>query len=214
MRWSVPFNAKQRRARKGRLDPDQPRAVGRQEDQFDVVISRSGADLGVPVRGEVVQHDVQLLPGPALALADPVVARRVAIRVGRREVITRDQPAEFVAFIGGAALRQIIGSRELLSAQLRHLLQMARRPNVDLRGLRHDSGSHPALEGPSHLIETEDSTVVLLEMRNSALFLHEPQDVSSYRQAAARVLGAAMSPTGSAKLIEHIAESAEGSRDP
>jgi hypothetical protein len=69
------------------LDPVQPGAVGRQEDQLDVVVDRPGADVCVFVRGEVVQHHIQLLPGPtgaqpleeveelppALARADAVV---------------------------------------------------------------------------------------------------------------------------------------------
>ncbi|MBB5157727.1 helix-turn-helix domain-containing protein [Saccharopolyspora phatthalungensis] len=137
------------------------------------------------------------------------LATRVAVRIGRREVITRNRPARFTALVGEAALRQIIGSRELVAAQLRHLLETARRPNVDLRVFRFDSGWHPALEGPFHLIETDDATVVHLEMRNSALFLHRDSDVRAYRQAAERALDTAMNPVESVKLIRFIADSME-----
>ncbi|MEV6232367.1 helix-turn-helix transcriptional regulator [Saccharopolyspora shandongensis] len=141
------------------------------------------------------------------------VAARVAVRIGRREVITRDRPVPFTALVGEAALRQIIGSKELVVAQLRHLLEMARRPNIDLRVFRFDSGWHPALEGPFHLIETAEATVVHLELRDSALFLHKDSDVRAYRRAAERVLDATINPAESLKLIKHIADSMEATRE-
>jgi transcriptional regulator with XRE-family HTH domain len=137
------------------------------------------------------------------------LATRVAVRIGRRDVITRDRPAQYTALVGEAALRQLIGSRETVVAQLKHILEMARRPNIDLRVFRFDSGWHPGLEGPFHLLETGDGVVVHLENRKSALFLHEDADVRTYRRAAEHVLDAALSKTESVKLIRYLINSME-----
>jgi transcriptional regulator with XRE-family HTH domain len=129
------------------------------------------------------------------------IETRVAVRVGRRDVLTRRDPVRFVALIGQAALKQMIGNVEVMTEQLRHLLAMAELPNVDLRVVPFSSGWHPALEGPFVVIESEQEPVVHLENRRSGMFLHEDEDVDTYRQAADAVLQAAMSPEDSAGLI-------------
>jgi transcriptional regulator with XRE-family HTH domain len=137
------------------------------------------------------------------------LASRVAVRIGRRDVIMRDRPAQFTALIGEAALRQLLGGQEVMIEQLRYLLEMARRPNIDLRVFGFDTGWHPALEGSFNLLETGDGMVVNLENRKSALFLHEDSDVRTYRRAAEQVLDVAMNQAESAKLIRNIANSME-----
>jgi transcriptional regulator with XRE-family HTH domain len=131
---------------------------------------------------------------------------RVAIRIGRRDALTRRDPVHLVAFIGEAALHQMIGGQDIMVEQLHYLLHIAKRANVDLHVLPFSTSWHPALEGPFLLIESgQESTVVHLENRRSGLFLHEEPDVRTYQEAAATVLKEAMSPVDSAELIrEHI----------
>jgi transcriptional regulator with XRE-family HTH domain len=130
------------------------------------------------------------------------IAARVAIRVGRREVLIRPKPVQFVGLVGEAALCQLIGSREIMADQLRHLLDMRQRSNVDLRIVPFNSGWHPALEGPFIMIESKQATpVVQLENRRSLLFLHEDDDVDTYRQAVTMVRRAALSHEDSTALI-------------
>ncbi|MEU0464993.1 helix-turn-helix transcriptional regulator [Amycolatopsis sp. NPDC006131] len=148
---------------------------------------------------------------------------RVAVRVGRRDVITRRNPANLTAIIGEAALRQVIGSRQIMAGQLRYLNELGALPNVEIRVLPFDSGWHPALEGPFTLIEGEQP-VVNLENRRSGLFLHEEADLELYRDAVRFMLGGeserkrgepgqgrkvAMSPAASAELIAEIANEME-----
>lgn len=137
------------------------------------------------------------------------ISTRVAVRIGRRDVITRTDPAQLVALVGEAALRQIIGSRDVMLGQLEFLLELAELPNVDLRIVPFGSGWHPGLEGSFDLIDpqptaTDDFPVVVLENRRSGLILHVPEDVAAYQQAVEAVLRAAMSPADSAKLIAAV----------
>lgn len=140
------------------------------------------------------------------AVTTKEVETRTAVRIGRREAITRDDnPVEFVALIGEGALRQVIGDTRIMIEQLRHLLKMARRPNIDLRVVPFTSGWHPALEGAFTVIEPEDGEPMIhLENRRSGLFLHVAQDVEIYREAADRERQVAMSPEDSSKFITEL----------
>jgi hypothetical protein len=138
------------------------------------------------------------------------LSTRVAVRIGRREAINRPDPAHLTVLLGEAALRQVIGTRELLVRQLRYVLELAARPNVELRVLPYGSGWHPALEGPFTLIDTvNDDPVVHLENRRSGLFLHEHEDVQSYRQAVDTLLKVAMSPASTNEFIAQVIEELE-----
>ncbi|HEX6352317.1 helix-turn-helix transcriptional regulator [Actinophytocola sp.] len=120
------------------------------------------------------------------AVSPKEVETRTAVRIGRRDSIIReDNPAEFVALIGEASLRQMLGDKQVMIEQLRHLLRMAERPNIDLRVVPFASGWHPALEGAFTVIEPkEGEPIVHLENRRSGLFLHRPVDTKLYREAA------------------------------
>src|SRR2546421_582547 len=81
------------------------------------------------------------------------VASRVTTRIGRREVITKHNPAKLLVLMGQGALTQGIGGRETMVGQLRHLQEMTARPNVELRIVPDNRGWHPGLEGEFTLIE-------------------------------------------------------------
>ncbi|WP_173124858.1 helix-turn-helix domain-containing protein [Kibdelosporangium persicum] len=125
------------------------------------------------------------------------VESRIAIRLGRREVLRN---TEVTAYIGQTALVQQVGGREVLRSQLMHLLEIGEQ--VDLRVVPFTAGWHPALEGPWYLIQSVRETfVVYLETRRSALFLHEEADIVAYQEAVDMVHEVAMSPQDSKGLI-------------
>jgi transcriptional regulator with XRE-family HTH domain len=138
------------------------------------------------------------------------VETRVAVRVGRREAITRRDPAQMLAVIDESALYRVIGGREVMRDQLRSLQEAAGRPNVDLRVVPMETDWHPALEGPFAMIEFPNRTpVVHIENRRSGQFFHEPDDVDAYRVAVDRVLEMAMSPTTTTGLIAEVIDKME-----
>jgi transcriptional regulator with XRE-family HTH domain len=133
------------------------------------------------------------------------IETRVAVRVGRREVLTRRDPVRLLALIGAAALRQEIGGRSVALDQLHHLSKFATLPNVDLRVVTATAGWSPALEGPFVLVDSDhQSPIVHLENRRAGLFFHEPDDVNAYREAVDRVKEVAMSPDATEGLIADV----------
>ncbi len=137
------------------------------------------------------------------------IETRVAVRVARRRLITRPNPANLIVFLGEAALRQIIGSRTIMAQQLRYVLELSELPNVHIQVLPYTSGHHPGLETPFFFLETEDGPVVHIELRETGLFLHDPYDIQVYQQAIDAIAGVAMGPEVSAELITTVIKEME-----
>lgn len=80
-----------------------------------------------------------------------VFERRVAVRMIRQQVLTTRNPAlELSVVIDESVLQRKVGSPEVMFEQLRHLVEMARLPNVELRVLRLQSDS--SLEADSFVV--------------------------------------------------------------
>lgn len=130
------------------------------------------------------------------------IETRVAIGIGRRDVILRRHPVHFVALIGEAALHQMIGGRGVLLDQCRYLLELAEMSNVDIRVVPFGTGWYPGLEAPFLLIDSDTAQpVVQLETRISGLFLSDDEYVTSYRKAVDAVVRVALSQGDSVSLI-------------
>lgn len=139
----------------------------------------------------------------AVRMPEDEIDERVDTRVGRRHVLTRDdRPVRFIALIGEGALRQLVGTRAIMAEQLAFLLDMAERPNVEIRVVPYDSGWHPGLDGSTLLIESRtDPAVVYLGIHRSGLFLHGSGDVMAYREAVDDVMAHALAAEDSLAVI-------------
>jgi transcriptional regulator with XRE-family HTH domain len=145
------------------------------------------------------------------AVPEPEIETRVAVRLGRRDALTRREPATLLALVGEAALQANIGGPRVMLDQLRHLQRTAELPTVDLRAIPVRSRWTPALEGPFVVVVPADgdNPVVHIETRSSGLFLHEKDDVGPYMGAIEMVLRVAMSADETADLIAREAEEIE-----
>lgn len=141
----------------------------------------------------------------------PHAETRVTLRAGRRDILTRRDPAEFVALIDSEVLVRPVVPRNIMIDQLRHLLEVGKLPNVTIQIVSSTlPGWHPGLAGPFQLIEfPKASPVVLLEHHRSSLFLWEADDVQEYVKAAEEVRSVAMAPADSAETIAWIVSGQE-----
>lgn len=151
------------------------------------------------------------------------VASRVTTRLGRKEVITKQNPAELLVLLGRAALNQGVGGRQVMIGQLQHLLEMAARPNIEIRIVPDDRGWHPGLEGDFTLIEssratavnnasTSTASIVFVGNRRTVLMLHEDGDVNAYRWAIDQVMKVSLQPDVSANFIADLRDRMEKRR--
>jgi transcriptional regulator with XRE-family HTH domain len=143
-------------------------------------------------------------------LSPDEISTRVAVRMGRRDALYKKFPVKFVAFIGEAALRWLVGGRDAMIEQVRHLLAVGELANLHVHVVPFDGGWQPSLEGYFMVI---DGSTVHLETRKSGIFLHHPDDVRIYVDALEAVRQVACGEAESrAMLVDRLRE-LEGTRD-
>jgi transcriptional regulator with XRE-family HTH domain len=71
--------------------------------------------------------------GTRSGVTDEETDERVTARLKRQEILDRDQPPELWVILDESVLRRPVGGTYVMREQLRHLLEMARRPRVSLQ---------------------------------------------------------------------------------
>jgi transcriptional regulator with XRE-family HTH domain len=118
--------------------------------------------------------------------AEPWVERRVGLRLERQKLLVSEQAPHFVAVMDEGALRRPFGTAAMMREQVRHLLETADAPNVDVRILPFATGGHAAGGGAFTLLSFPESDLpdlVYLEQLTGALYIDKPDEVAEYTKA-------------------------------
>jgi transcriptional regulator with XRE-family HTH domain len=111
------------------------------------------------------------------------VERRVALRMARQEFLTQaGAPCLWVA-LDESALRRPLGSLAVQRAQLRHLIEMAQRPNITLQVVPFHVGGPAAVGSPFTILRFSEpglADVVYLEHLDSAAYLDKERETVGY----------------------------------
>jgi hypothetical protein len=143
----------------------------------------------------------------ASRVPDSQVESRVAARLGRQAVLTRPGAPRFLTIIDQAVLHRPLGGAEIMARQLRHLIQVAERPNVTIQIIPFSHGGHPGLNGSYFVLEFEGApTIVHLEHWHSSLFLDDPADTAMFVAGTTTLQDIALDQARSLEMIEAAAE--------
>jgi Domain of unknown function (DUF5753) len=146
-----------------------------------------------------------LLQEAGRAPADEIDGR-VAARLARQSLFSRDRPPHFTFYLHEFVLRLPVGGPAVMSDQLHHLLRMAVRPYVTLRVVPAALGAHAATAGSFILMEfAEFKPVVYLESETSSVFLELPVEIDAYRNILAALAQTALDEGESRELIATLA---------
>ncbi|WP_409475042.1 helix-turn-helix domain-containing protein [Streptomyces sp. HC307] len=130
--------------------------------------------------------------------------RRVALRMRRQELLTRREPPRVWVVMDETVLRWPVGGADVMRAQVDHLIEMNRLPQVTLQIMRFANGPHPAMRaGAFHLFRfraRELPDIVYLNGLVGAVYLDKSDDVVVYREALDR-LGAQATPAGKTEAL-------------
>jgi hypothetical protein len=144
------------------------------------------------------------------------IADRVAVRLGRARLLTRLEPQapEFDIVVDEAVLRRVVGSRQIMAAQVRRLADAGRLPNVSVRVLPFSSDLHAGvLTGGSFTIldfpEQYEPTTVYQESITGALFLDKQTESDRYGWVYHDIRSAALSEAESRALLLDTAKEYE-----
>ncbi|MDB1086499.1 helix-turn-helix transcriptional regulator [Streptomyces sp. ACA25] len=141
---------------------------------------------------------------PALSRLEVEV--RVAHRMERQSVLTRDHPVAYVGYVHEMAVRMLFGGRDTTRGQLKSLIEASERDNVLVRVLPLERGSFPGAghallyaEGPVPRLDT-----VQLDSAHGPEFLHAELQLAKYRAHLDWMDDASLSPEASRDLINGI----------
>jgi transcriptional regulator with XRE-family HTH domain len=129
------------------------------------------------------------------------VELRIAQRLGRHAVITKEPPVQYTGLIHEAALRMQVGGRGVARAQLEFLLKESDRENVTLRVIPFSVGGFP-MAGDSVLYvtaETPHLDTVQVDSPTGAVFFDSPMQLANFRRRL--------------NAVEQVALPAQQSRD-
>jgi transcriptional regulator with XRE-family HTH domain len=197
-------------------------APGWWHDYSDILPSWFEAYVGLEeVATQVRAYEVQFVPGllqsedyaravTLLGHDDALpreVERRVRLRMARQAVLERAEPPNVWAVVDEAVLRRPAGSPAVMQGQLKHLLDLAERPNITIQIMPFQAGGHSAAGGAFSILrfaEPDLPDVVYLEQLTSSLYLDKPEVVDSYLKVMERVCMEAATPADSLDVIAGI----------
>ncbi|AGL17692.1 helix-turn-helix transcriptional regulator [Actinoplanes sp. N902-109] len=133
--------------------------------------------------------------------------RRVALRLKRQSRLTGANPLQLSAIIDESVVRRSVGGDDVMDDQLRHLIEMAKLPNVTLQILPFDAGEHQFLGGSAALLEFRETThldVVYLEGLAGDLYEEQHSEVARYRAEFERLSTRALDTRMTLKMIESL----------
>jgi transcriptional regulator with XRE-family HTH domain len=137
------------------------------------------------------------------------IERKVEVRMRRQNRLHGEQPLQVYAVVWEAALRQLVGSPEVMRAQLGHLLETAKLPNVRLQVLPFHAGAHACAASSFAIIsfaEPEAVDVIHTDTIGSTVWVENEEDGSTYRTFFERTARQALAQHDSVVLIDSIRE--------
>jgi transcriptional regulator with XRE-family HTH domain len=185
----------------------------------DVVPDWFAVYVGLEEAAQLIRiYEVQFVPGllqtedyaravvqqgaPGLDPAE--VERRVAVRMGRQQLLTKDNPPKMWAIVDEAALRRPMGGREVLIAQIERLMDAVSEPYVTLQIMPFRYGGHAAEGGAFTIMrfpEADLPDMVYMEYLTGALYLDKPDEVERYAAVMERLSVAGTSPDKTRELL-------------
>jgi len=137
------------------------------------------------------------------------IERRVEFRLARQARLTREDPRALWVVLDEAALRRLVGGREVMRAQLEHLGEAAGWPSVTMQVLPFSAGAHAGMDGEFTIIrfrEAADPDVVYIENSTRDLYLEDSDAIRRYILMFDHLRAAALDPVESATFITNVAK--------
>jgi hypothetical protein len=153
------------------------------ELEWHAVAVRVGSFLHIPGLLQTDSYARAVANAAMPPLSPHEVELRVALRMQRQQVLHRENPIAYTAYIHEAALRIEFGGVKVMRAQLSHLNEIGERGNVEVRVVPFSSGAFP---GAGQALLYADGVVpqldtVQLDSAHGPLFTHAPAQLDKYR---------------------------------
>ncbi|MGW5127881.1 helix-turn-helix domain-containing protein [Streptomyces sp. NPDC004069] len=118
------------------------------------------------------------------------VARRVALRQRRQDLLAKPDGPAVWAIVDETVLRRPVGGPAVMRAQLDRLVEVLRMPKVSVQVMPYSVGAHPGAFGPFHHFRfgfSELPDVVYTENLAGSVYYDRPEDVVTYLEVLDRM---------------------------
>ncbi|MFI9588574.1 helix-turn-helix domain-containing protein [Streptomyces sp. NPDC052236] len=135
--------------------------------------------------------------------------RFVAMRQEHQtNMLEREPELKIWAVLPEGLLRQEVGGRAVMRAQIEHLIGIANtNPSITIQVLPFRAGAHAGMDGPFMLMSFPTGRdLVCIESMRALLHLNEPETVEVYRTTSDLLKGDALSQKASVPLLTTIAK--------
>ena len=134
-------------------------------------------------------------------------------RLRRQEILSRpgDTAPMLTAVITEASLRYQWGPRSDRRDQIEHLIDMGRRPNIDLRIQRFTDGPPPGLSSAINIFDFAEGepSIAFTETDFAVVEVNDPDQVSRYIQSFEKAVDGALEPSDTAIYLRQLADQLE-----
>ncbi|GGR03965.1 helix-turn-helix domain-containing protein [Streptomyces netropsis] len=128
----------------------------------------------------------------------------VAARIERQRRLVDSPPLALWAVVHEAALRCVVGGRDVMGGQLEHLVQVSRKPNITLQVLPFSAGTHMALGAAINILSFADAgamDVMYMEVPLTQRWAEGGEETARHAALFDNVAKAALSPADSRAFI-------------
>ena len=135
------------------------------------------------------------------------LGEQIEVRIRRQDRLRQNPPLRFWVVLDEAALHRVIGGPAVMEAQLEHLVEMSRLPNVTLQVISYSAGAHPAMDSTFNILEFAGSvpSVVYVEGLVGWVYMKRPRDIVRYEKVFERLCNIALDPQATIELIKESA---------
>lgn len=168
---------------------------------------RNYESLFIPGLLQTEEYARAVIRGGLPMAGEPEVEDRVQARMERQAVLTKEAPLKLWAIVDEAALRRVVGGGKVMRAQLAHLADMVKVPNITFQVIPFDAGAHPGMPGAFVLMDFTDpmdTDLIYIDSMAGDLFLESDADVSRYSSIFDNLRAVALSPDASVTFVAEL----------
>jgi transcriptional regulator with XRE-family HTH domain len=139
------------------------------------------------------------------------VERLVTARMERQEILRRDDSPRLWYIIDESVLRRIVGSVEVLAAQLDRLIACAQTSGIVLQVVPFNVRDHAGSDGPIEIYEFADRpTVIYAECNRGGRIVEDPEEIADMTTTMNMIRASALSPRDTLDLMTKIRSEIDG----
>ncbi|MFY1699923.1 DUF5753 domain-containing protein [Solwaraspora sp. WMMA2101] len=183
------------------------------EDSADTI--RQYEPESVPGLLQVRSYAEAVTRLPVGLLTDEQVARRVKVRLERQGLLASPRPPHLRVMLNEAVLYRVVGGTDVMTEQLRHLIDVTDRHSVSIRVVPYTVGAHGGMNSAFSFLtfpnaplspDPVEPPLIYVDTLTGSLYLNKADEVRAYELVWKDLESRALDESASRDCIRHALE--------